>query len=253
LLFAALFFFVQITASHLALASQAVGLLVTQLPVLRAALASRLPSKHHVLLHSLDRVGKDCQEHQREIFAKLVAIMEELVKHARHTLEQLPWAQQQLQQLQAESSPSPLPPTAMPPGPSVSPAPTSSPAAVSASAALVPLSAEELSRVDDCVRVLMKQTCSLHRALSDLLLPEQRDLVFEDISRLFVRHVSELHAKLTRASSTNAAAHTNVNSSAIAATVKAKLATNIGHIATRLATCTGVDTAAVQQLQAFVQ
>jgi hypothetical protein len=251
LLFAALFFFCQITASHLALASQAVGLLVTQLPVLRAALASRLPSKHHVLLHSLDRVGKDCQEHQREIFAKLVAIMEELVKHARHTLEQLPWAQQQLQ-LQAESSPSPPPPTAMPPGSSVSPAPTSSPATVSASAALVPLSAEELSRVDDCVRVLMKQTCSLHRALSDLLLPEQRDLVFEDISRLFVRHVSELHAKLTR-TSTNAAGHTNANGNAIAATVRAKLATNIGHIATRLATCTGVDTVAVQQLQAFVQ
>jgi vacuolar protein sorting-associated protein 54 len=141
----------QITATHLALASQSVGLLVTQVPVLRGVLASRLPSKHHVLLTSLDRVSRDCQEHQKEIFSKLVAIMAELVRGMVDKLDTLPWTKSD-----------------------------AAPGQTSASAM------DEGDKVDECVKTLMKQTCSLHRALSDLLLVEQRDAIFQDISRLFL-------------------------------------------------------------------
>jgi hypothetical protein len=211
----------------LALASQSVGLLVSQLPVIRSVLSSRLPPKHHVLLHSLDRVSKDCQEHQREIFAKLVAIMDELIKYMRERIESMPWAtdtnalntEQQQHQLTAQP---------------VSGVPVAIPVAVPA----VPLlSAEESCRVDEPVRMLMKQTCSLHRALTDLLQAEQRDGVFRDISHLFVRHVRELSAHIDR-------------SRPLVAT---KLATNIGHMASRLATCTGVDENSIQQLTTMAQ
>jgi hypothetical protein len=216
----------QITASHLALASQSVGLVVSQLPVLRAALASRLPAKHHVLLHSLDRVGKDCAEHQREIFAKLVAIMDELIRQAREKIEAQPWAA-----------------TKMPPAAALSAVPLAdtnavaaggiaSAASMAAAAAAASLSAEDASRVDDPIKVLMKQTCSLHRALSDLLLPEQRDGVFRAISHLFQGHVAELAQRVDQSRPL----------------VAAKLAAQVAHIATRLATCTGVDEASVQQI-----
>lgn len=192
---------VQITASHLALASQSVGLLVTQIPVLRGVLSSRLPSKHHVLLHSLDRVSQDCQEHQREIFAKLVGIMDELVKAMRDRMEQLPWAK---------------------------------PAEAGAQA--VAMATADASTVDECVKTLMKQTCSLHRALSDLLLSEQRDLIFRDISHKFLLHIGEFAARMDQSN----------------ATVKLKMAYNLNHIITRLKTCTGVNEEDVQQLAKFV-
>jgi len=184
----------QITASHLALASQSVGLLVTQIPVLRSVLAGRLPAKHHVLLHALDRVARDCQEHQREIFAKLVAIMDQLVRDMRDKAMALPWAHSAAATAGAAGAPA---------------APLAPPS----------LSAEEVSKVDDCVRTLMKQTCSLHRALSDLLLVEQRDLIFRSISHAFLSHLTDMAHALD----------TNQH------VVKLKLSANINHIVTRSA------------------
>lgn len=194
-------FAVQITASHLALASQSVGLLVTQIPVLRSVLSSRLPSKHHVLLHSLDRVSVDCQEHQREIFAKLVAIMDELVKTMRERLEQMPWAKP----------------------------------ADAAADKTTPQSADAAS-VDDCVKTLMKQTCSLHRALSDLLLSDQRDLIFRAISQKFLAHIGDFAARVDQSNPD----------------VKLRMAYNINHINTRLRTCTGVNEDDINQMAKFV-
>lgn len=177
------------------------GLLVTQIPVLRGVLSSRLPSKHHVLLQSLTRVSQDCEEHQREIFAKLVAIMDELVRAMRDRMEQLPWAK-----------------------------PTEAGAQTAA------LSTADASTVDECVKTLMKQTCSLHRALSDLLLVEQRDLIFRDISHKFLLHIGEFAGRMGQSNPT----------------VKLKMAYNINHIITRLKTCTGINEDDVQQLAKFV-
>jgi hypothetical protein len=122
----------------------------------------------------------------------------------------------------------------------------------------------------------MKQTCSLHRALSDLLLVEQRDLIFRSISHAFLSHLTDMAHALD----------TNQH------VVKLKLSANINHIVTRsagqswddtprshwlavpmfivfscvsslslllvcvpclrLRSCTGADESAIQQLTSFV-
>jgi hypothetical protein len=142
-----------------------------------------------VLLVSLDRVAQDCQEHQREIFAKLVAIMDELVRAMRERMETLPWAH-------TEGA--------------------ASNGATTTAAAVAALSPDE-SKVDECVKTVMKQTCSLHRALSDLLLPEQRDLIFRDISHRFLAQITMFVQKRDTSKQS----------------VKSKLAYNINHIITR--------------------
>lgn len=128
---------------------------MTQIPVIRSVLASRLPPKHHVLLSALDRVSRDCEEHQKEIFAKLTAIMDDLIRGMSEKLEMRPWTK-------ADES-------------------------ASQAATHVEAGADA---VDECVRTLMKQTCSLHRALSDLLLAHQRDDIFRHISGRFLTRLT---------------------------------------------------------------
>lgn len=47
-----------ISAKHLALCSQSLGLVRSLVPFLKAALASRLPQKHHLLLAQMDTVSQ---------------------------------------------------------------------------------------------------------------------------------------------------------------------------------------------------
>jgi hypothetical protein len=49
---------------------------------------------------------------------------------------------------------------------------------------------------DGCIKLLMKQTCSLYRALSDLLLTEHRDFIFKEISTIFVQNLEKIVAKV---------------------------------------------------------
>jgi vacuolar protein sorting-associated protein 54 len=191
------FLFCEITATHLALASQSVGLLITQIPVLRSILSTRLPVKHHVLLSALERVKSDCEEHQREIWGKLSGIMGELIRGMVEKLEQLPWTK--LESIGVQTTPT------------------------------IP---EESDRVDEPVKTLMKQTCSLHRALSDLLLVEQRDAIFTDISSLFLTTLREFLSEVDTKNSY----------------VKLKVSYTVNHIAARLKTCTGVDEANIAKL-----
>ncbi|KAI9498334.1 Vps54-like protein-domain-containing protein [Zychaea mexicana] len=66
-----------ISAKHLALASQSVGIMIGLIPSLKECVRQHMPAKHTVLLSEFDRILKDYQEHQGEIHAKLVAIMNE--------------------------------------------------------------------------------------------------------------------------------------------------------------------------------
>ncbi|KAI7854197.1 Vps54-like protein-domain-containing protein [Circinella umbellata] len=66
-----------ISAKHLALASQSVGIMIGLIPSLKECVRQHMPTKHTVLLSEFDRILKDYQEHQSEIHAKLVAIMNE--------------------------------------------------------------------------------------------------------------------------------------------------------------------------------
>lgn len=176
----------QITATHLALSSQSVGLLVTQIPVLRQVLSQRLPSKHHILLHSLDRVSKDCQEHQKEIFMKLITIMADLIRGMVEKLRQQTW--------------------------------TKLDGGTNESRTTTTTTIDEADKVDECVKILMKQTCSLHRALSDLLLVDQRDGIFREISQRFLSTITEFVQTL------------QINKPI----VKMKITYNVTHIVTRL-------------------
>lgn len=47
-----------ISAKHLALCSQSLGLVRALIPYLKAALATRLPQKHHLLLAQMDTVAQ---------------------------------------------------------------------------------------------------------------------------------------------------------------------------------------------------
>ncbi|KAJ2964903.1 hypothetical protein NQZ79_g350 [Umbelopsis isabellina] len=66
-----------ISARHLALASQSVGIMVALIPSLKQCVKRCMTDKQFVLLSEFDRMLKDYQNHQGEIHAKLIAIMNE--------------------------------------------------------------------------------------------------------------------------------------------------------------------------------
>lgn len=67
-----------ITAKHLSLAAESVGVEVALIPHIKARIGQYLTlKKHHILLNDLDRVLGDCKEHRQEIFTKVVMIMKD--------------------------------------------------------------------------------------------------------------------------------------------------------------------------------
>ncbi|KAK3836920.1 MAG: Vps54-like protein-domain-containing protein, partial [Linnemannia elongata] len=73
-----------ITAKHLALASQSLSVFATLIPYVKDWIRSKMTDKQMVMLTEFDRILRDFQEHQNEIHSKLVAIMtERLALHVR--------------------------------------------------------------------------------------------------------------------------------------------------------------------------
>eukprot|EP00455_Lapot_gusevi_P048577 TRINITY_DN6733_c0_g1_i5.p1 TRINITY_DN6733_c0_g1~~TRINITY_DN6733_c0_g1_i5.p1 ORF type:complete len:255 (+),score=47.89 TRINITY_DN6733_c0_g1_i5:651-1415(+) len=126
-----------ITAKHLALASQCLGLVICQIPAIRQALTPLLPGKQANLLNQLDLVSRDYEEHRREIFGKLVTILSELVERACVKLLTT------IQQSARSCDP---------------------------------------NEADPIITRLMESTRLLHRALSGLLAPAERDAIFRAIN-----------------------------------------------------------------------
>ncbi len=80
-----------ITAKHLALASQSLSVMISLIPYIRETVRRHLPPKQVVMLTEFDKLRRDFQEHQYEIHAKLVAIMSDrLTVHCR-TLSSIDW------------------------------------------------------------------------------------------------------------------------------------------------------------------
>lgn len=80
-----------ITAKHLAMASQSISILINIIPYTRECLRRHLRAKQAVILVDFDKLKRDCQEHQNEIHAKLVAIMgDRLYVHCK-TLQEIDW------------------------------------------------------------------------------------------------------------------------------------------------------------------
>ncbi|PCH37766.1 Vps54-domain-containing protein [Wolfiporia cocos MD-104 SS10] len=64
-----------ITARHLALASQSLSIIISLIPYVRETFRRHLSQKQAVMLVEFDKLKRDYQEHQNEIHAKLIAIM----------------------------------------------------------------------------------------------------------------------------------------------------------------------------------
>ncbi|CAK5265084.1 unnamed protein product [Mycena citricolor] len=73
-----------ITAKHLALASQSLSIAIGLIPYVRETFRRHLSQKQAVMLIEFDKLKRDYQEHQYEIHAKLIAIMgDRLSTHIR--------------------------------------------------------------------------------------------------------------------------------------------------------------------------
>ncbi|KDQ60899.1 hypothetical protein JAAARDRAFT_709192 [Jaapia argillacea MUCL 33604] len=80
-----------ITARHLALASQSLSIMIALVPYVRETFRRHLNPKQAVMLVEFDKLKRDFQEHQNEIHAKLIAIMgDRLTAHIR-TLQTINW------------------------------------------------------------------------------------------------------------------------------------------------------------------
>ncbi|CAN0254260.1 unnamed protein product, partial [Ectocarpus sp. 4 AP-2014] len=80
-----------ISAKHLALCSQSLGLVRSLVPFLKAALSTRLPQKHHLLLAQMDAVAQDYRDHRDKILTKFVSMIEELIEARSGTLKLTDW------------------------------------------------------------------------------------------------------------------------------------------------------------------
>ncbi|PPQ93257.1 hypothetical protein CVT25_015255 [Psilocybe cyanescens] len=81
-----------ITAKHLALASQSLSIVFELIPYVREAFRRHLGQKHSVLLVEFDKLKRDYQEHQNEIHSKLVAIMGDRLNEHIKSLKNVNWS-----------------------------------------------------------------------------------------------------------------------------------------------------------------
>lgn len=77
-------------ALSLALASQALSIMISLIPYIRETLRRHLNPKQAVMLIEFDKLKRDYQEHQNEIHAKLVAIMSDRLQIHCKSLEVRP-------------------------------------------------------------------------------------------------------------------------------------------------------------------
>ncbi|CDZ97217.1 Vacuolar sorting protein VPS45 [Phaffia rhodozyma] len=80
-----------ITAKHLALASQSLSVMVALIPYIRETIRRHLSAKQAVMLIEFDKLKRDFQEHQYEIHAKLVAIMGDRLAIHIKTFREIDW------------------------------------------------------------------------------------------------------------------------------------------------------------------
>jgi len=83
-----------ITAKHLALASQSLSVMIALIPYVRETFRRHLNPKQAVMLIEFDKLKRDYHEHQNEIHSKLVAIMgDRLTAHCK-SLHAIDWDQE---------------------------------------------------------------------------------------------------------------------------------------------------------------
>ncbi|KAF9532159.1 Vps54-like protein-domain-containing protein [Crepidotus variabilis] len=80
-----------ITARHLALASQSLSIVFELIPYIREAFRRHLSQKQAVMLVEFDKLKRDFQEHQNEIHSKLIAIMGDRLNAHVKALKAVDW------------------------------------------------------------------------------------------------------------------------------------------------------------------
>ena len=80
-----------ITAKHLALASQSLSVVIALIPYVRETFRRHLSPKQAIMLVEFDKLKRDYQEHQNEIHAKLVAIMGDRLSAHIKSLNAIRW------------------------------------------------------------------------------------------------------------------------------------------------------------------
>jgi vacuolar protein sorting-associated protein 54 len=80
-----------ISAKHLAVTAQSIGLILALLPHVRTALLAQLPPKHHVQLTELDRISLALIDHHGQIVAKFVGIVGDFVDQSALKLRSMDW------------------------------------------------------------------------------------------------------------------------------------------------------------------
>ncbi|KAF8559658.1 Vps54-domain-containing protein [Imleria badia] len=80
-----------ITAKHLALASQSLSIMVALIPYVRETFRRHLSPNQAVMLVEFDKLKRDFQEHQNEIHSKLVAIMGDRISAHVKSLQAVNW------------------------------------------------------------------------------------------------------------------------------------------------------------------
>lgn len=80
-----------ITAKHLALASQSLSIMVALIPYIRETFRRHLSPNQAVMLVEFDKLKRDFQEHQNEIHAKLIAIMGDRITAHIKSLQGVNW------------------------------------------------------------------------------------------------------------------------------------------------------------------
>jgi vacuolar protein sorting-associated protein 54 len=80
-----------ITAKHLALASQSLSIVIALIPYVRETFRRHLSPKQAVMLIEFDKLKCDYQEHQNEIHAKLIAIMGDRLSAHIKNLNAIRW------------------------------------------------------------------------------------------------------------------------------------------------------------------
>ncbi|KAJ7074201.1 retrograde transporter [Mycena amicta] len=81
-----------ITAKHLALASQSLSIMIALIPYVRETFRRHLSQKQAVMLVEFDKLKRDYQEHQNEIHSKLIAIMGDRLNAHIRTFQSVDWA-----------------------------------------------------------------------------------------------------------------------------------------------------------------
>jgi hypothetical protein len=80
-----------ITAKHLALASQSLSIVIALILYMRKTFRRHLSPKQAVMLIEFDKLKRDYQEHQNEIHAKLIAIMGDRLSAHIKSLNAIRW------------------------------------------------------------------------------------------------------------------------------------------------------------------